>query len=162
MSKVLAEIRAHVGDGSLSDSCRRNGCRVFMQDAPSPRVLVDADLAFPAHEMEGKRCDFVLFFTGTNKDTLFAVPMELKRGGVDASEVSAQLQRGADFAHRFSPQGFKAVCHPVLFHGGSIHPKQRRTLNRAKVHFRGLPLTIKTARCNRPGNLALALEGAGQ
>ena len=121
-----------------------------MEDVPSHRVVVDADLAFPAHEMEGKRCDYVLFFTGTHKDTLFAVPMELKAGGVDASEVSAQLQRGADFAHRFAAQDFEAVCHPVLVHGGSIHPKQRRILNRAKVRFRGRRLTINTARCNRP------------
>ena len=130
-----------------------------MQDVPAPRILVDADLAFPYHQMEGQRCDFVLFVV-SGKGSLFVVPMELKGGGVDASEVSAQLQRGVEFADRFAPQGFQAVCHPVLFHGGSIHPKQRKTLNRAKVRFRGRRLTISTARCNRPGNLALALDGA--
>ena len=162
MNEVLEKIRSRVGAENLSNSCRRDGCRVFMEDVPSHRVLVDADLAFPAHQMEGKRCDYVLFFTGTHKDTLFAVPMELKSGGVDASEVSAQLQRGADFAHRFAAQDFEAVCHPVLVHGGSIHPKQRRILNRAKVRFRGRRLTINTARCNRQRNLALALGGSAQ
>ena len=132
-----------------------------MEDLPSHRVVVDADLAFPAHEMAGKRCDYVLFlfFAVTPKDTLFAVPMELKSGGADASEVSEQLQRGADFAHRFAP---KAVCCPILFHGKKIHEAQRKTLNRAKVRFRGLQLTIKTARCNRPRNLALALRETAQ
>lgn len=157
MSEVLDEIRIQVGDENLGDSCRRNGCRVFMQDVPSRRVLVDADRAFPAHKMEGQRCDYVLFFVISGKDTLCAVPMELKSGGVDASEVAGQLQRGADFAYRFAPQDLKAVCHPVLFHGGSIHPKQRKTLNRAKVRFRGRQLTIKTARCNQPRNLVRAL-----
>lgn len=158
MNEVLDQIRAHIGDNSLADSCRRNGCRVSMQDVPSPRVLVDVDAAFPAHEMEGKRCDYVLFFTGAEKDTLFAVPMELKSGGVDASEVSAQLKGGADFAHRFAP---KAVCHPILFYGKKLHEAQRKTLNRAKVRFRGLQLTIKTARCNQPKNLARAIVPIG-
>ncbi len=109
---------------------------------------------------EWKVNDVTMFFSIPGKDTLFAVPLELKGGGVDASEVCAQLQGGADFAHRFVPKAFEAVCHPVLFHGGSIHPKQRKTLNRAKVRFRGRQLTIKTARCNRPRNLALALGDA--
>ncbi len=99
----------------------------------------------------------VLFFISAAKNTLFAVPMELKSGGVDASEVSAQLQRGAEFAERFAPSAFRSICHPVLFHGKSIHPKQRKTLNRTKVRFRGRQLTIKTARCNQPRNLARAL-----
>ena len=158
MNKVLNRIRSLVGAENLSSSCKRDGCRVFMKDVPSQRVLVDADLAFPAHAMGGKRCDYVLFFIDADEDTLVTVPMELKGGGVDASETSEQLQRGAEFAHRFVPQTFRSRCHPVLFHSGSIHPKQRRTLNRAKVRFRGCQLTIKTARCNHPGNLARALS----
>ena len=159
MSEVLDGIQTQLGAENLSDACSRDRCRVSMEGVPLPRVAVDADLAFPAHKMEGRRCDYVLFFQGTDTDTLFAVPMELKSGGVDASEVSAQLQGGADFAHRFAPQHYEAVCHPVLFHGRSIHPKQRKALNRAKVRFRGRQLTISTARCNRPGNLARALDG---
>ncbi len=129
-----------------------------MEDVPSPRVVVDADRAFPAHGMEGKRCDYVLFFVGGSKDTLFGVPMELKSGTVDASEVSEQLRRGAEFVRRFTTRGSKSICHPVLFHGKGIHPKQRKTLNRAKVRFRGRELTITTARCNRPRNLSRVLE----
>lgn len=157
MNEVLDKIRTQVGAENLSDSCRRDRCQVSMEEIPSRRVVADADRAFPAHRMEGKRCDYVLFFMSTAKDTLFAVPMELKSGGVDASEVSEQLQRGAEFAGRFVPKAFKVACHPVLFHGKSIHPKQRKTLNRAKVRFRGRQLTIKTARCNQPRNLARAL-----
>ena len=157
MNEVLDRIRSQVGAENLSDSYIRDGCRVSMEDVPSRRVVADVDRAFPAHRMEGKRCDYVLFFISAAKDTLFAVPMELKSGGVDASEVSTQLQRGAEFAERFAPSAFRSICHPVLFHGKSIHPKQRKTLNRAKVRFRGRQLTIKTARCNQPRNLARAL-----
>lgn len=156
MNEVLDKIQSQVGADNLSSSCSRDGCQVSMADVPSRRVVIDADRAFPAHQMEeGKQCDYILFFT--NQDTLFAVPMELKSGGVDASAVSEQLQRGAEFAARFVPTAFRTICHPVLFHGKSIHPKQRKTLNRAKVLFRGRQLTIKTARCNQPKNLARAL-----
>ena len=158
MNEVLDKIRSQVGTENLSNSCSRDGCRVSMEDVPSRRVVIDADRAFPAHKMEeGKQCDYVLFFTNTGQDTLFAVPMELKSGGVDASEVSEQLQRGAEFVGRFVPSAFRAICNPILFHGKSIHPKQRKTLNRAKVLFHGRQLTIKTARCNQPRNLARAL-----
>ena len=157
MSEVLDEIRSRVGAENLSNSCVEEGCRASMEDMPSPRVLVSANLAFPAHDMEGKRCDCVLFLMSAAKDTLFAVPVELKSGNVDASDVSEQLQQGAKFADRFAPKAFKALCRPVLIHGRRIHKKQLRTLNRAKVSFRDSELTIETERCSRPKNLARAL-----
>ncbi len=158
MSKVLDQIRSQVGTENLSTSCKRGKCGVFLEDVPSQRVLVDADLAFPAHKIEGQRCDFVLFFISTCQDTLIMVPMELKGGNVDASEASEQLRQGAVFADRFTPGNFLTSCRPILFHRKRIHPKQRKTLNRAKVLFRGLKLTIKTAYCNQPKNLARALR----
>ena len=130
-----------------------------MTGVPFPRVVVDADRAFPARHVDGNRCDYVLFFIAPGADTLVAAPIELKSGGVDTSTASAQLQQGAGFVHDVAPAGSETVCRPILFHGKSIHPKQRRALNRAKVLFRGRRLTIKTARCNRPGNLAQALSG---
>ena len=158
MSEVLNAIRSQVGEESLSDSCKREGCRVSLEDVPSRRVVVDADKAFPAHEIEGNRCDYVLFFVNPATNTLLAVPIELKSGGVkSASEASEQLQGGAEFAERFASLAASYICHPVLFHGGSLHEKQRKTLNRTKIRFCGLQLTIKTARCNRPKNLASAL-----
>lgn len=158
MKEVLNEIRSQVGKENLSDSCKRDGCRVSLEGVPSRRVVVDTDKAFPAHEIEGNRCDYVLFFANPATNTLLAVPIELKSGGVDsASEVSEQLQGGADFAERFAPEVIESLCLPVLFHGRKIHEKQRKTLNRSKVRFRGRQLTIKTARCNRPKNLASAL-----
>ena len=158
MNEVLNQIRSQVGAENLSNSCKREGCRVSLEDVPSHRVVVDADKAFPARKIGGKRCDYVLFFLNADSDTLLAVPIELKSGGVKSvSEVSEQLQRGAEFAERFAPEAIESLCLPVLFHGGNIHEKQRKTLNRTKVRFRGLKLTIKTARCNRPKNLASAL-----
>lgn len=122
-----------------------------MAGVPSPRVVVDADRV---HGVQGKRCDYLLFFVAAGADTLVAAPIELKSGDIHASTASKQLQWGANFADRVA-----TVCRPILFHGKGIHPQQRKVLNRAKVLFRGRRLTIKTARCNRPGNLAQALSG---
>ena len=160
-NKILSQIRKQVGTESLSESCSRDGCQVYMTGVPSPRIVVDVDLASQVHGISGKRCDYILFFTNTTKDTLVIVPVELKSGGINASTASEQLQRGVEFAERFTriKMDVKSVCHPVLFHGKSIHEKARKALNRAKVRFRGQQLTIKTARCNRPGNLAGVLPG---
>ena len=161
MNEILSRIRAQVGTESLSRSCSRDGCRVYMTDVPSPRIVVDVDRASQVHEISGKRCDFILFFTSAAKDLLVMVPMELKSGEINASAASEQLQRGAELAERFTRNRIAvgSVCHPILFHGKRIHEKARKALNRAKVRFRGRQLTIKTARCGQPGNLANVLAG---
>ena len=161
MNEILGRIRARVGTESLSKSCSRDGCRVYMTGVPSSRIVVDVDRASQVHEISGKRCDFILFFTSATKDMLVMVPMELKSGEINASTASEQLQRGAELAERFTRNRIAvgSVCHPILFHGKRIHVKARKALNRAKVRFRGRQLTIKTARCGQPGNLADVLAG---
>lgn len=156
-SEVLDTIRSRIGEENLSRSHRREGCRVYLDGVPSQRITVDADLAFPAKEFEGSRCDLILFLFDSD-GKLVTVPTELKGGNVNASEVHEQLQQGANFAIRVALQGIESDCLPILFYGKRIHPKQLRTLNRLKVIFRGQRLTVKIARCNRPGNLALALR----
>ena len=157
-SEVLDRIKSRVGEENLSHSHRREGCRVYMDGVPSPRITVDADLAFPAHRIEGSRCDLIPFLLDSD-GKLLTVPIELKGGNVDASEAHGQLQEGANFATRVALQGIDSVCHPILFYGKRIHQKQLRRLNRLKVSFRGQQLTVKIARCSRAGNLALALMG---
>ena len=154
MSEALDEIRSRVGEKNLSTSCSRDGCRVYLTDVPSNRVIVDVDKVLP--DSTDEHGDYVLFYTD-DKNTLVTVPMELKSGDVDASKAHKQLQQAATYADKITKDS-KPVCHPTLLHGGSIHPKQRKTLNRTKIRFRDRLLTIKTARCGRPRNLALALK----
>ena len=160
-NRTLSRIHAQVGTENLSKSCSRDGCQVYMTDVPSPRIVVDVDRASRTHEIAGKRCDYILFFVNATRNTLVIVPMELKSGGIDASVVSEQLQRGVELAERFTHNRIevRSICHPILFHGKRIHEKARKALNRAKVRFRGQQLTIKTARCGQPRNLANVLVG---
>ena len=159
MNDVLDYIRVNVGAEHLAQSFRGEGCRVFMTDVLPNRVIVDAESAFPAHGLEGKRCDYVLFMANS-QGNLTAAPMELKSGKVDASKAADQLQGGARFVERFTPVTSATVCCPILFHGRSIHRQDRKALNRQKIEYCGQRITIKTVRCNRPRNLAEALRDA--
>ena len=156
-SEILETIQSRVGQENLTKSHRRERCRVYLEDVPYPRVSVDADLAFPSHGIGGNRCDLILFLFDAEQ-SLLTIPLELKGGNVDASESHEQLQQGANFADSIALQALESICSPILLHGKRIHPKQRKTLNRLKVNFRGKKLTVKLARCNRPKNLALALK----
>ena len=158
MSEALDRIRTTVGPENCVGSCSRDGCRVDMTGLPADRVIVDADRAFPAHALDGKRCDFVLF-AERSKAPFLVAPVELKSGDVDVSEVVKQLRSGAAFAERIAESPSDAVCQPVLLHGKGLHPAQRKTLGRDKVVFQGRKLTVKTARCGSPRNLARVLGG---
>ena len=94
-------------------------------------------------------------------DVLVIVPMELKSGDADTSQVAEQLQAGAEFAAGIVSNTPAPTFRPVLFHGQGLHPKQRKDLNRAKVRIQGVDFSIKTARCGRPRNLAQALSPHG-
>ena len=156
MSALLDRIQATVGTLHCRKSCSRDACRVYLTGAPSQRLIVDADSAFP---QGGKRCDFILFLSGGG-GVLTVAPIELKSGKVDASKAVDQLQAGADFADRVSPAADRTECRPILFHGGQrIHRTQKTALAQKKVNFRGRKLTVKIARCGRPKNLANALGG---
>lgn len=156
MNDVLDAIRANIGAENCCESCSRDRCRVSLENVPRERIVVDADKAFEAHGCSGKRCDFILFVLKCGRK-LVAVPIELKSGRVDVSDALEQLQEGAAFAERFAPKASEAVCRPLLFHGSGIHPKDRSALNRRKIWFSGVGLTVKTKRCNRPRNLDDAL-----
>lgn len=162
-NEVLDEIGKSIGTENLSKLRSRAGCRVFTTDLPSPRIVVDADLAFPSHGIRGRQCGYILFFFDPVLN-LIVVPIELKRGHINISEAANQLQGGADFASRFVPvtQDFEIICRPLLFHGGRVHRikqkrKRRNDRQETTVRFRGKNFEIKTARCGRPRNLADAL-----
>ena len=157
MEEVLADIRTQVGLANLVNSCSRDGCEVCMTNVPLDRIIVDADLAFPAHELTGERCDFIVFLFDSDGN-LRASPIELKSGAASVTKAVRQLKKGAAFVDHFSPDDPSPVCRPILIHGRPLSFKERKRLNRLKVKYRGLDLTIKTARCGSEGNLAQVLS----
>ena len=149
MNEVLNEIRNAVGKENLCQSLSRDGCVVDSGSLPHSRIVVDIDQACPDREVVGSRCDFVVFFAHDSPHRVVAVPLELKSGSAIAAHVSAQLQQGADFADRVAPP--ETGCLPVLMRRGKINLHK---LNREKIEYRGLQLTIRVGRCNKLNNLS--------
>lgn len=162
-NNMLKKIQDKIGTGNCRRSCcTRDGCKVDLKGTPSTRVIADADCESLDTFFPGRRCDFILFFQGSD-GTVVIASLELKHGRVEASSTAEQLQAGACFAERMIPEPCCPICQPILFHGRRLHPVQRKELNRAKIRFRGTQLTIQTAKCGQPGNLAKALfDGRGQ
>ena len=157
LHEVLEEIRQWVGDRKATSPYTKEGCRVSMANIPTNRIVLDVDLAFPTGRARTNQCDFVLFYIDTTQSSLIGVPMELKRGDVDASEAVAQLQEGARIVDRYTPNDVDMNLILVLVHGGGIHRSQRNKLRTSRIRFRGAEFPINTARCGHQGNLAQAL-----
>ena len=156
LHEVLEEIRQWIGNRRAT-SYTKEGCRVSMANVPSERVVLDVDRAFPPDRSDTNQCDFVLFYIDASQNCLMGVPMELKRGDVDASEAIAQLQEGARIVDGCTPNDVEMNLVLVLVHGGSIHRSQRNRLRTARIRFRGEEFAINTTRCGHQGNLAQAL-----
>ena len=160
LNEVLSEIRTRVDKDSLTDSCGGEGCDVDMTDIPDERVIILVEHEFELREMEGRRCDRLLFFTVDN--ILFIVPIELKSGNIRASIGTRQLLGGVGLADHLVPEatGFETICRPVLFSGNVIHPEQHKRLNQRGGTFRNQSFKVRTARCGKERSLADALFGA--
>ncbi|MYA72301.1 hypothetical protein F4009_13740 [Candidatus Poribacteria bacterium] len=157
LHEALEEIRQWIRDNEATSPYTKEGCRVSMANIPSERVVLDVDLAFPTGRARTNQCDFVLFYIDTAQNNLVGVPMELKRGDVDASEAVAQLQEGARIVDNCTPDNVQMNLVLVLVHGGSMHRSQRNRLRTSRIRFRGAEFPINTARCGHQGNLAQAL-----
>ena len=157
LHEVLEGIRQWVGNKKATSPYTKEGCRVSMANIPSARVVLDVDLASPTGRADTNQCDFVLFYIDSMQSSLIAVPMELKRGDVDASAAIAQLQAGTRIVDNYTPRDVEMDLVLVLVHGGSIHRSQRTRLRTARIRFRGEEFPINTARCGHQGNLVQAL-----
>lgn len=156
MADVIGSIKRKIGADSKKS--RRSGCKVYLNDLPAKRILIDADQAFARFEIVGSRCDFILFALVGSVDVLVVAPIELKSGEIRASRVSRQLQGGADFAARFVPNDVESICHPILVHGRHMDKIQRKRLSQSAIHYRGIRSGISVSKCNQRGNLSRVLK----
>ena len=167
LNKNLTHIREQVSPDSLTNACSGEGCTVHLDDIPPKRIVVDVEKEFDARGESGKRCDRLLFYR--NKDTLIAVPIELKSGKAEESDVREKLENSLKFATTLAPDpkaSGKTVYVPVLFHGRSIkwtNPGNQKL----RVNFRGKSVPVLIGRCAKKKkpedrkNLARVLSEAG-
>ncbi len=116
LHKALEEIRQWIGDRKAK-SYTRQGCKVSLanlKSKPANRVVLDVDIAYPTDKAQTNQCDFILFHIDDAENCLVGIPMELKRGDVDASLAIAQLQAGARIADNCTPKEAEIDLVPVL------------------------------------------------
>ena len=142
LSKGLTHIQGQVSPSSLTDECGGEKCKVYLtDDIPKERVVINVEKEFDARGESGKRCDRLLFYG--NKNTLVAVPIELKgRGKGDESQVLEQLKSGLEFAATLMRGLKETVYVPIVFTKKGIRSRNPRHQNRElKVKFKGKTLT---------------------
>ena len=165
LSKGITHVQEQVSPDSLTNACGGEGCTVHLVDIPGERVVIDVEKEFDARRESGKRCDRLLFYGKASKNTFVAVPIELKSGKADESDVHEKLENSLKFAATLAPdrnESGETVYVPVLFHGRGINwTNPRRRQQFLKVNFQGKPVQILIGRCGRERNLANLLSNAG-
>lgn len=147
MTGLVEEVRTKVGDGCLDKKCKKDGCRVSLKGAPQPHLIIDLD-KLDSHFLDKSqtRCDY-LFVADGNRNGGWVVPLELKKGRYDASEVVKQLEAGRKVAEDVVPGKTKVRFRPVLVFGKAPHPVEILELRRSKIRFRGSEKHIESMKC---------------
>ena len=162
LSNGLTHIQGKVSPNSITTSCYEEGCRAYLTDIPRQKVVINVEEEFDSRGDSRRRCDRLLFYENAGKNTFVAVPIELKGGKANESEVREKLENSLKFAASIAPDrrtSGETVYVPVLIHERSINwtnPRHRHLT----VNFQGKTLTVLTGRCGRKKNLAKILSQA--
>ena len=148
MVGLVTQVRTKVNQSCLARNIQKEGCSVSLNGAPKPRLIVDFDKIGSPLGLNQVRCDY-LFIAEDSSNAGWVCPMELKRGGLSASEIVAQLRAGAQVAEQIVPQNIPAEFQPVAI--GRMHIAERAELRRKsnKVSFRGRQRCCSTDRMRR-------------
>ena len=160
MSKPVQSVQEEVPEKCQAKRCRKEGCTVSLAGIRGQRVIIDLDCEDLKLSSNQTKCDYI--FLGAKErdaDEDWVVPMELKKGNVDISEVAKQLQGGANVADQIIPHDASMNFIPVVASGNFSKHEQRQLRNRSNnVRFRGRSAIIQRIRCGDP--LTRVLTGA--
>ena len=161
MSGFVDAVRADIRDECHAEKCRDEGCDLKLDGLDRARVLIamNCDELGLSRAQGQKKCDFV--FVGEKN---WVVPIELKGGSMEASEVAKQLRAGAGFAEqriaRLMPAPGSIHFRPVVaFRGTNPHQRAALRHKRNRVSFRNVLYEILPARCG--ASLAEVVRAGG-
>lgn len=154
MSGLVDAVRAKVSPKCLARKCSRDGCGVSLKDAPESRLIIDFDKPCSPLGMQATRCDYLFIAESVDRSgdrSGWIAPLELQKGGLDASKVVKQLQAGARAAEKLVPRKKPVKFRPVAAFDG-IHKAERNKLRskNTKVRFHGHTELIRLIRCDAP------------
>ena len=154
MCGVVERLKDELPVGATVKRCSAEGCNVPLKNAPTPNLVMDLD--HPFFGLKDKvHCDFLFIGWDCNGGANWAVPLELKRGSPDATELVSQLQAGSEVARAKIPDEHKTHFLPIGAYGGRLHKTQRDKLRKSRVSFRRRRYEIKLIRCGTPLKTAL-------
>ena len=145
---LVESVRRKVDPKCLVSRMRKAGCAVSLKDAPKGRLIVDFDKPGAPTRGDGPGCDYLFVADGAPDEPGWIAPLELKRGGLRASDAVRQLRAGAEAAERLVPGGLQHSFRPAVA-CGSIHKLERAALreNRNRIAFRGRLEAIRLMTC---------------
>ena len=147
MTGLVDTVRGKVQNTCLiSGRLKKEGCSVFLKDAPRRRLIVDFDKpGSPLHEKE-TRCDYLLLAEDADFSG-WVVPIELKKGRLDASKAAKQLKAGAKIAEKLVPDSISVNFRPVAAVGGSKAERVELRAKKNRVWFHGTSEIIRLIKC---------------
>ena len=154
MTDLLAEVRSRLPADCFVTRCQKEQCTVKLAHAPQPYAVIDMDCRAIQSKSNAKRCDY-LFVSNEN---YWIVPMELKSGQPNASDLVNQLQAGADYVNSIAPRNISIRLVPVAVVGGKLRKPVREAVKRNRIKFRRKNLQIQLLRCGSP--LTKILKGS--
>ncbi len=146
MADLVRRIRENLPDECCATGrLRKKGCSVSLKNAPTPSITIDMDNPQAPVGQDETKCDYI-FIGGSGN--VFLVPLELKRGKLDASDALKQLQAGANIAAaRIIPKRERVQFQPVAVCGGKFHRIDRHRLSQRKIRFKNQNSNVQLLRC---------------
>lgn len=147
MSNLSEAVRAKVSEECLTTKCRKKGCSVHIPNSNRQFIVIDMDHSKSPAPQDGTRCDFL--FIGECNSENWVVPLELKKGNANASEILPQLKAGAIIAERIIPKNENLAFRPVAAYGGELKRAERDAFRdkRHRVKFRQQRELVRLIRC---------------
>lgn len=146
---MMESVREKLDARCQRKQCRAGKCSISLKGISRQFVLIHMDSPGSPPSQHETRCDYLYIGYLDDKDgSPWTVPIELKSGGISASEAARQLQAGADVADQIIPHNAGTKFTPVVASGRISKIEQRRLRNTSnKVRFRGRSVIVQRTRC---------------
>ena len=155
MSGTVVAVANRVPGCCHAMRCKRDKCRISLEGAPKTRLLVDMDCDALNIPNQQKRCDYL--FIGEEGNTTWIAPIELKSGGLKATEVLEQLEGGVREVESWLPRGVSTRSF------GPVGPGAGAWENDPSVRTKKASLqgntTARAKETDRPNQMRRRVEG---
>ena len=109
--------------------------------------MIDMDKPQAPVRQNETKCDYIFIGGSSN---VFLVPLELKRGKLDAGDIVKQLQAGADIAAtRIIPKREQVQFLPVAV-CRKFRRAEIRRLSQRKIRFKNQTSDVRFLKCDQP------------